>query len=368
MARQFRSDDTSPWIDKFGNGSDGVGSINTSTDATANTTFSGTETQSTGTAGSGTGFAAGNLVLIHQSRNGGDGAGVWELNKISSVGGGTDWTLAYPLQNDYGTTGQVYLFKQYSSYTVNSGQTLTGSAWDGTKGGIIAVLVNGVATITGNITTVGKGYRGATTNADNGYAGEGTVGASVQQTTANGNGGGGGTYGTPAGTGGNAVGVAGLTTMFFGGGSGGGNEDRDGKNGAGIVLIIAKTITVTGSINGDGIAGQQGGGDQVSTGGSAGGSILLKGQVITLGTNLVTAESSAGGANGGGSNPKGSGGGGHASAGGNGSGNIGGTGSEGRIHADYLLSISGTTNPTIDSRQDLSLVGDSGGSFLLNML
>jgi hypothetical protein len=38
-------------------------------------------------------------------------------------------------------------------------------------------------------------------------------------------------------------------------------------------------------------------------------------------------------------------------------------GGVGRIHADYLTSITGTTGPTIDSRQDTSLIIPSASEF-----
>lgn len=80
--RQFRTDDTSAWTDRYGDGSDGAGS----SVANVQTSFRGRLEIPLERRGQGTGFAAGNLVLIHQSRNGGGGSGVWELNKISSVG------------------------------------------------------------------------------------------------------------------------------------------------------------------------------------------------------------------------------------------------------------------------------------------
>lgn len=361
--RQFRSDDTSPWIHGFGNGSDGATAINTSTDATANTTISVTSGSTAATAGSGTGFAAGNLILIHQSRNGGAGAGAWELNQISSVGSGTDWTLVYPTTQAYDTTAQVYLLKQYSTVTVNSSQTLTSAAWDGTKGGIIAFLCNNTITVDGNISGNTKGFRGgaggkATSTSQT--QGEGTSGAGGASTSANGNGGGGGrnnsspgdgggggggngatggTGGTnvnaTGGTGGSTAGDDGLVTMVFGGGGGGealetgsGNTPSNGAAGGGLVLLIAPNITVTGSISVSGGTGS--GGTNPNGGSGAGGSILIKGQTIILGSSLVTASAGSNSA-------------------------LGGAAGAGRIHADYLSSLTGTTSPTIDTRQDTSL-------------
>jgi hypothetical protein len=387
-ARQFKNTDTAPWYPGFGNGSAGAVAIDTSTDATPNTTASVASGATALTAGSGTGFAAGNLILIHQSRNGGASAGAWELNYIASVGAGTNWTLGYPTVQAYDTTAQVYLLKQYSSVTINSGQTLTGASWGGTVGGIVAFLCAGTITVTGNIvvnggagasntnafssvagSTVG-GYRGGNGGWQNSitvFSGEGTSGASAQQTTANGNGGGGaatsgsrdgggggghaaaGTAGSkPAGgtvgAGGGTAGVAALTTMVFGGGGGAGAKDVTGDTngaggaGGGIVLLIGRTVTITGSVTVNGGAGGAANVGGAGGGGGAGGSVLIKARTGTLGTNLITSAAGAGGA---------------------GSDAAGGAGAVGRIHIDYGISFTGSTTPTIDSAQDSTLLEGS---------
>src|SRR6266516_4851393 len=110
--RQMRSDDTSVWPDKFGSGADGAGS----SPSNVQTSFSATIGSTSATVGSGTGFSNGNLLLIHQSRNDGSGVGNWELNKLSSGGGTTSWTLAYSTIFAYDTTAQVYLMKQFTTY------------------------------------------------------------------------------------------------------------------------------------------------------------------------------------------------------------------------------------------------------------
>lgn len=376
--RQFKSTDTSKWNEKYGNGSDGAGSSGSN----VQTTFVATIGSTSATAGSGTGFANGNLILIHQSRNGGTGVGNWELNKISSVGGGTDWTLSYATIYAYDTTAQVYLMKQYSSY---NGTLAVGTAWDGTKGGIAGFFCNGNATISGGSSN-GTGYVlgiGGPLGGADGKTGEGTSGASIVSTSANGNGaggannsadggsgGGGGGHGATgtagsAGTGGSTVGAAGgeggavaLTTMVFGGGGGGGGygsyDSQSGQNGGaggGLLFVIAKTITISGAITNGGNTATNGDTSGGAGGGGAGGSVLLKGQTIILGSGLLTASGGAGGAQGGG---------GHY-------GGAGGAGAVGRIHADYLISITGTTTPTIDSTQD-STLSSGGGAFLLNFV
>lgn len=389
--RQFRSDDTSRWQDKYGYGGDGakVVSSNGTYDG-ARASMVGTSGASTATLGAASSFANGDIVIIHQSR--GAGVGEWELNKIIAGGGTTSVTLRYPLIRTYTDSGadqaQMVEFKQYSSLVINSGVTWSPPGWDGDTGGILPVIVNGLTTVTGTISAggaggaansnpapggTGGGYRGGA-GQDNGSGdtGEGTVGASVADTpNANGSGGGGthagsnnpqedgggggghatagaaGTGNTNAGalpgSGGGTSGNAGLTNMTFGGGGGGGSHDTGGSggggSGGGIILIISRRLTVTGSITVNG-----GPGGARSGGGGAGGSILLKFQVGILGSNLVTAT--------GGVSP----------------GPAGHDGGTGRIHADYSRSISGTTSPTIDSRQDNTLRNRPGAAVLLMQL
>jgi hypothetical protein len=110
------------------------------------------------------------------------------------------------------------------------------------------------------------------------------------------------------------------------------------------MILIAKTITITGSIN---LAGGAGGSATLNGyfsnfggGGGSGGACLLKAQVATLGTTKITAAGGNGGATGGNSAYQ----------------QAGGNGSSGRIHLDYLTSYTGTTTPSIDVRQDTSLV------------
>lgn len=383
--RIFRSDDTSLWADRYGSGSDGAGSLNTATDATANTTLTGTATGTAGTAGSGTGFANGKLVLIHQTQ--GTGAGTWELNKISSVGGGTNWTMAYPFMNTYGTGAQVYLLKQYTTATVNTSQTITGQPWGGSTGGIYVLLANISITVTGTINVQGArtaagngavpsggGFRGgSSTQSTNsvGNNGESPGGTSSPSSSANGMGGGGGGgnanfnvgggggYGTAGGAGsgsgaingaaGGTGGTVDLISMHLGGAGGGATgiagvgNPFSGANGGGIVILIAPTITVTGSITTNGGAGTD---QRINGGGGAGGSVLLKGQTLVLGSSLITATGGVMTVTPGGSETPGSGG-------------------AGIIHADWGTSISGTTSPTVNTRQDLVL--NAIGNFFFAM-
>lgn len=401
--RQFRSDDTSKWMEGFGNGLDGDLTIS------SNTTEAPIDSSCSGTAGSysltatNASFAAGQLILIHKTRgNTTVTAGSWELNKISSYVAGTI-TTTYPLIYSYNDSGadqsQVRVMKQYNNVTINNGITYTSKSWDKNVGGIMAFFAKGtVSGVTGGVinlngnnanadgsgasggaSTVGIGFQGG-----NGYqgqaqaqAGEGTAGDLVQQLGANGNGGGGskantgtnaggagaaggnGTAGANGkstsgnggsyGTGGSAVGSASLVTMVFGGGGGGGgngategNGANGGGSGAGIALIISNNIDLSGlTINSKGGTGSTGfrGG-----GGGAGGSVLLKCKTATLGTNKIVA------------------------TGGNAGGNST-AGGDGRIHIDYKTSYTGTTNPTLDATNDTQLdYPSSGGKFLYNFV
>lgn len=364
MARQFLG---------FGNGTDGelVVSSNT-TDTPIDSSCSGTA-GSTSLSATNASFAAGQIILIHQSR--GTGAGAWELNQIASYTAGTITTV-YPLENTYTDSGasqaQVLVLKQYKSVKVNAGVTLTAKAWNGDVGGILAFLCSGKVDIVGTLSAkgnngayggngtaggqgighIGGACRSATADYQYGQQGEGSSGAPTDSSSANGTGAGGGYTGPPdgygsggggghatsggsgtgggagsGGAGGGTIGLADLTQIHFGGGGGGGVKDSLSNNGSGgagggIVAIFAKEISISGAINADG--GSGGNGDYGIGGGGAGGSVLIKAQKSVLGTNLITA---LGGAAGGG-------GGAPAGAGGN-----------GRIRVD-ACSLSGDSNPT----------------------
>jgi hypothetical protein len=384
---QFKSTDTTPWWLGLGDGSDGAySSVGNATDAPVDSSCSGTVGATSLTATNAS-FANGKPILIHQSR--GTGAGAWELNQIASYVAGTI-TLVSPLKNTYTDSGasqaQVIQLKQYSSFTQD--HILTAKNWNENVGGIIAFLCNGEITGTGTISLagdsaennvsgvpgVGVGFKGgqATKLAHNttAYSGEGTSGTPTQQTTPNGNGGGGGRNGTDvniagmgggggngtggangqqfsqgvAGEGGPSAGNAALTNAVFGGGGGGSSRhDYDpsgGGAGGGFLLMIGRELTLTSlTIN---LNGGNAGTAHAYGGGGAGGSCLLKAHIATLGTNKITASAGGGGG-------------------------TGGSGGVGRIHLDYLISYTGTTTPTIDVTQDISL-SDRKSSMLLNLL
>ena len=300
-------------------------------------------------------FAAGQIILVHQTR--GTNAGLWEENQIASYVAGTI-TTTQVLVNSYATSGadaaQVLVIPQYSSCTVSS--TLTAKAWNGTVGGILALRARNTLTISTTTTASGKGYRGGVGVNNSGttgqaWCGEGTVGASAQQYTANGNGGGGGkgddaqggggghfasggtgNGGTVAGIGGGTAGSADLVTCVFGGGGGGSSDFQnevafDGGIGGGWIYLAAPIIIETsGAVVSNGSdGGGGGGGGGTAAGSGAGGSILRRGKTITLGTSS-TATGGAQIANT--------------------SGRYGGAGGTGRERCEACTTPSGTTNPT----------------------
>lgn len=354
----------------FGDGSNSSLTISTdTTDAPIDSACSGTAGAYSLSATNAS-FATGQVILIHQTQ--GTNAGQYEKNVISAYTAGTI-SLQSPLQGIYTTGAQVLVLKQYTDVTVNSGITWTAKAWNGTTGGILAFLASGTVTVTGTISASGKGFRGGDQGGlsnTTGYAGEGTTGASIQSSGANGNGGGAGvgssTHTSPyagsgagggngsvganggnnfnaGGTGGGTTGSTDLTTMVFGGGGGQGGVDSNvggavaGGNGGGIVFIIGATITITGNIVSNGDAGGGASADNGAGGGGAGGSVLLKAQTATLGSSLITATGGAGGNI-------------------NRIGNNGGAGGTGRIALDYLTSYTGTTSPSANIVQDSGLV------------
>ena len=295
----------------FGNAQDG-----------ATVTLSGTETpidSSAATSGSNltatnASFAAGQLVLIHQTQ--GPTHGGWEVNQVKTYSTGTI-TPSVPLVNTYSTSSgnahQVRVIPQYGTVTVSG--TFTAKAFNGTTGGLLT-YVAAASTITGNINADGCGFRGGTGNFSNSSSqyGEGGPGvaATASNNNANGNGGGkggdtnsgsigaggggglGSTGGTPGvqggtfpGTGGSTDGSSDLTVLVFGGGGGGGmsnfassSGNANGGAGGGAILIMSAAINVSGgTITAKGLNGgtaTDNGSRQFGGGGGSGGSIFIK--------------------------------------------------------------------------------------------
>jgi hypothetical protein len=352
------------WLDriKFGNGHDGSPAVSGTINSYATCTGTVTQTSLTTTLSA----SAGDVILIHQSQ--GTGAGQWEINYVLADAGAT-LTLAYPLAYTYGTGAQVVLVPQYTGGTLSG--AVTGTSWNGSVGGIIALMSNGDLTVSGTLSVNYLGFRGASGvgvgSGIDGKQGEGYGSSTYNATSYNynyngggggdyqinqaggGGGGGNGTAGSTApnstnaieGIGGIAAGNADLTSIVFGGGGGsactgndGNGQSGPGGTGGGAIFIFGKNITVSGSITSN---GSNGSGQIYASGGSgggAGGSIIIKCQGATIGTNKILASAGAGGTTGQG---------------------YGGDGAVGRIHVDYSDTVSGTTTPTLDSTQDTTL-------------
>lgn len=374
--RQFRSDDTSKWLERFGNGSDGDVTISSSmTTGVGNLgiyygKLSGTIGNTTATITAGFDWS-GKPVLIHQGR--GTNAGKWELNVQTGIVD-TTATFKYPLTNTY-SNAQIITMNQYRNLTIASGVQVAAEYWSDLNlgGGIIPVMVSEVLSGPGAFYLHSRGYIGgpsAGTSFLYGYSGEGHPGNYFYGMGVNGNGGSGGSNGAsqdgagggggggnrtagtkggngntgrPGGDGGTVFGDAELITNPFGGGGGSGGTFQDGSSafggrGGGIILIFAKKIQGNLQINVGGQGGQvkTGGNAWGGGGGGAGGSVLIKTQIADLGTNLIIGTGGAGSSGG----PNGG---------------AGGAGGSGRIHIDYGISYTGTSNPTIDARLDTSL-------------
>ncbi|MFA6923632.1 MAG: PKD domain-containing protein [Bacteroidales bacterium] len=88
--------------------------------------------------------------------------GLYEFAEVMSVPNSTTINLKCPLINNYTASGRVQVIRvpRLSSFTINSGGSVTCDTWNGTIGGITVVEVLGNTTINGAINVNGKGFRG----------------------------------------------------------------------------------------------------------------------------------------------------------------------------------------------------------------
>lgn len=282
-----------------------------------------------------TSAAFGNLSTIAN-------AGLYEFGLISAcspaAGTPTTITLATALANTYNTgvnsSVQLVTFRNMgANYTTSA--NISGLAWNGNVGGIIAFEVGNTLTLQNNISADGIGFIGGSLNSSfynicdnatyaaligNRYAGKGEgiynstntafdgargkiINGGGGGNDVNGGGGGGGNYSAggdggigwiPAGTGcvPTVGGVGGLglsgqisaTRVFMGGGGGGGhqndNQGSAGGNGGGIILIKAARLLTPASCAGAAITanGQTPANAIADAAGAAGagGSIILQ--------------------------------------------------------------------------------------------
>jgi len=332
-------------------------------------------------------------------------AGLYEVRTISAINGGTTAITVTPqVQNTYATADNVQLisFPRLGTAAFTTSANITGLAWNGNVGGVVAFWVDGNLNLNHNISADAIGFRGGikagsaggncetnvfrTTTGDARYAnkGEGICLASVTNWVAgrakivngggggivhNGGGGGGGNF-TSGGNGYlgfsgecnatlNAGGQGGLAVsssasrVFMGGGGGGGQENNNlgtnGANGGGIILFKCDTLVVTGTCTGRTISANGGtvatGGNDGQGGGGAGGSIVLDIKGMRVQTTCPLRVNGNGGAGG--------------NVGNGGTHGAGGGGGQGAI---YVRSSGPFTNAVLATASGTGGAANSGGS------
>jgi hypothetical protein len=292
-------------------------------------------------------------------------AGVYEIRIIASrlpaSGTPTAVTLSQALTNTFNTGAnssvQLITYRNLgANYTTTA--NITGLAWDGNVGGVIAIRVTNTLTLNHSITADGIGFRGGnmsnsfsgpictaansalyiSNNANQGWKGEGiyestNAGFNNSRGRILNGGGGGGDHNAGGGGGGNfssggqggvgynnctanpagGLGGLGLSTvisssrMFMGGGGGGGQQNdgrgTNGGQGGGIILLKAQVLasnTVCSSAiritaNGMAAASNTGLGDDGVGGGGAAGSIICQVTSYSLSASCPLSISANGG-------------------------------------------------------------------------
>lgn len=88
--------------------------------------------------------------------------GNYEWSEVLSVTGTNTIQLNCALQNNYTAAGKVQIVRipRYSALTVNNAASIVCDPWNGTKGGIVAIEVDGASVINGSIAATGRGFRG----------------------------------------------------------------------------------------------------------------------------------------------------------------------------------------------------------------
>ena len=133
------------------------------------------------------GLAAGDLILLYQPMGAGididndesygtlgllQGAGNYELVHVASVAVNTITieSTCGGLAHNYTVAGRTQVIRvpqgESLQFTGN-GSSLAAQSWDGTRGGVVAIHVQGTATISqGGITATGRGFRGGAVEAN----------------------------------------------------------------------------------------------------------------------------------------------------------------------------------------------------------
>ncbi len=266
-------------------------------------------------------------------------AGTYEFLRVLGISGSVI-TARTNIQNTYGVggnadlTGQKIMIQRipnYTNVTLAGGTTLTASAWDGTKGGLVAFRATGTVTNGGTITANALGYRGGAggavstsgPGAENGESYDGKQGAGGFTTTEPSKGGG---------RSGNEATASPNNGAVRGGGGGGGKDGsasdaNDGGGGGGGGAYFGGGGGAGGAgdyqnVGKEGAAGDATGGTTGGGGGAAGNAPGLGGAPGVAGGNGSGIAGSGGQAGSGAT--CGSGGGGNANSQGTGAGGGGG--------------------------------------------
>ena len=285
-------------------------------------------------------FSVGELVLLHQSTgvapvpSSGDAralslnssaVGRFEYARVETL---LDSGLRFTAPLQYGYTAneaQVVSVPEYTDLEVRTGATLRAMPWDGSRGGILAVMVSGRLRNDGLITVDGAGFRGgaflnhASLNGCTGldepvasggsYKGESLVSGRFGTASGRGNlahGGGGGNCHNAGGGGGGHIGAGGqggrsgpvdnerdvgglggaplvyvpYERLVFGGGGGAGegnnSKGTSGGAGGGLMLLRALEVRGVGQFRANGATPPPTAGDDGAGGGGAGGAISLR--------------------------------------------------------------------------------------------
>lgn len=249
--------------------------------------------------------------------------GKYEICQIDTIAGDIV-TLKNGLTYSYLSDSGAYANTNTRTQMVNipiynninfASTTLTCNAWDGLKGGIVAVKSNSI-TGTGTITVAGKGYRGGRSDSTDGeriYA-EGWMGNHAKSgNSAPYKQGAGGYYSSGGAHRNNGVTTASqhggllygssnlLNTVHFGCGGGSGpfyaDNRRSGGYGGGIVILIANSISSNITISANGTGGGLYDGFYGS-GGGAGGAILIRHTTFAGTYSIAGGAGAAGGGDG----------------------------------------------------------------------
>ncbi|UOQ74290.1 hypothetical protein [Hymenobacter cellulosilyticus] len=110
-------------------------------------------------------------------------AGNYELVVVQGVSSSSTFGLSKALSRSYTAAGkaQIVRLPRHTSVTINSGASITGAAWNGSTGGVVALEATENTTISGSIVATGLGFRGgASTNTsasnNTNYVGTGNTG------------------------------------------------------------------------------------------------------------------------------------------------------------------------------------------------